>query len=155
MSRVERQGAILRLIREQAIATQNELADALRAAGYDVVQTTVSRDVADLGLVKVRSNGGLVYASPDTPLQSSNRMRDLRQALRRWATSIESSANLVVITTPNGFADPLAQSIDDASHPNVLGTIAGENTILVIAAEGVAGAALRDDFRNHVARGAA
>ncbi len=155
MSRVERQGTILRLIRDQQIATQNELAAALRIAGYDVVQTTVSRDVADLRLVKVRGDSGLVYASPDTPAQSSSRMRGVRLALRRWATSIESSANLVVITTPAGFADPLAQSIDEANYPPVLGTIAGENTVVVIAKEGFSGLALRDDFRNHLVRGAA
>ena len=155
MSRVERQGTILRLIREQEIATQNELAAALRIAGYDVVKTTVSRDVADLRLVKVRGDRGLVYASPDTPAQSSSRMRGVRLALRRWATSIESSANLVVITTPAGFADPLAQSIDEANYPPVLGTIAGENTVVVIAKEEFSGLALRDDFRNHLVRGAA
>ena len=151
MSRAERQGTILRLIREQDIATQNELAEALRAAGHDVVQTTVSRDVADLGLVKIRGENGLAYAHPGTPAQPRGQMRDLRLALRRWALSIESSANLVVITTPNGFADPLAQSIDDADRPRILGTIAGENTILVIAAEHVPGSVLRDELRSHVA----
>lgn len=148
MSRQERHGTIRRLIAEQSIATQNDLVEALRAAGHDVVQTTVSRDIADLGLVKIRDeNGQLAYAEVGAEERNGDRVYALRRAFRRWALSLESSGNLVVVTTPAGFADPLAQSIDESRHPLVLGTIAGENTILVIAREGVSGAALCEDLR--------
>ncbi len=154
MIRRERQGAILRLIRERAISTQSELAEALHEAGFDVVQTTVSRDVHELGLVKVRApSGRLVYALPGTP--DRDRLRELETALRRWARYIEASGNLVLVLTPPGYASALAQAIDEAEHPRVLGTVAGENTILVVAREGVTGAALRDELREHLLEGAA
>jgi transcriptional regulator of arginine metabolism len=153
-ARKERQGAILRLVRERPVSTQSELAEALHDAGYDVVQTTVSRDIAELGLVKVRApSGRLVYAPPGTP--SGDRYRELALALRRWAQSFEASGNLVIVLTPRGYATPLADAIDDAGHPDIIGTVAGENTILVVAREGVSGAAVRDELRTYLLEGAA
>jgi transcriptional regulator of arginine metabolism len=153
--RRERQGEILRLVREREISTQSELADALRDAGVEVVQTTISRDIAELGLVKVRARSGrLVYAVPGTALDR-DREGELRAALRRWALSFESSGNLVVVQTPNGYSNALSQVIDEAQHPHVAGTIAGENTILVVAREGTTGALLRDELRSHLMEGAA
>jgi transcriptional regulator of arginine metabolism len=154
MNRRERQGAILRLVRDQPISTQTELAEALRDAGYDVVQTTVSRDVAELGLVKVRApSGRLVYAPPGTG--DPARLRALMTAMRRYALSFEAAGNLVVVTTLSGFASALAQEIDDAGHPHVAGTIAGDNTIFVAARDGVSAARLRDELRDHLMEGAA
>lgn len=151
MNRRDRQGTILRLVREQSLATQSELAAALHAAGHDVVQTTVSRDIRELGLVKVRrSDGRLVYASPEEA-----RPRQLVPSFRRLALAIESSANLVVVTTPSGFASALAEELDRAGHPLVLGTIAGDNTIMIAAREGVSGAELRDELRAYLREGAA
>lgn len=149
MSRADRHGAILRLIKTQQLGTQQDLATALREAGHEVVQTTVSRDIGELGLVKIRNTEGrLVYASPEQANGSSERaLQDLRGSLRRWALAIESSGNLVVISVPNGYAPPLAESIDTVEHPLVLGTLAGENTVLVIAREGVPGARVRDELR--------
>ncbi len=151
MNRRDRQGAILRLVREQPISTQAELAAALHAAGHDVVQTTVSRDIRELGLVKVRDRAGrLVYAPP-----GATRPPALAAGLRRIALSIESSGNLVLVTTPSGFASALAEEIDRAAHPLVLGTVAGDNTIIVVAREGVSGAELRDNLRAYLREGAA
>ncbi|HSK16319.1 MAG TPA: hypothetical protein VK915_09120 [Gaiellaceae bacterium] len=152
--KARRQAAILRLVSEQEIATQGELVEALREAGHEVVQTTVSRDVHELGLAKVRgASGRLVYAPPG--VQDPDRMLGLRAALRRWALTIESSANIVVVLTPRGYAVPLADAIDDSAHPRVLATVAGENTIIVVAREGVPGAALTDELRAHLMEGAA
>jgi transcriptional regulator of arginine metabolism len=151
VNRRDRQGAILRLVREQQLATQAELAAALHDAGHDVVQTTVSRDIRELGLVKVRGEGGgLVYAAPDDA-----RPRELAPSFRRTALSIDSSANLVLVTTQSGFASALAEEIDRAGHPLVLGTIAGDNTIIIVAREGVSGAELRDELRAYLLEGAA
>ena len=150
MSRADRHGAILRLVKTDDIATQGELAEALLGAGHDVVQTTVSRDVSELGLAKIRNaEGRLIYAPPERANGSSERaLQELRGALRRWALSIESSANIVVISVPNGYAPPLAESIDSVEHPLVLGTLAGETTVLLVAREGVPGARLRDELRS-------
>jgi transcriptional regulator of arginine metabolism len=153
-ARRERQGAILRLIGERELTTQVELADALREQGYDAVQTTVSRDIQELGLRKVRgSHGRLVYAPPG--VADSDTVRELTQILRRTALSVEANDTLVVIQTPRGLAAALADAIDDSSHPLVLGTIAGENTIFVAPRAGVSGARLRDELRMHLLEGAA
>jgi transcriptional regulator of arginine metabolism len=153
-ARRERQGAILRLIEERELATQSELAQALHDEGYEAVQTTVSRDIQELGLRKVRGPGGrLVYAPPGA--SDADRMRDLSLFLRRTALSVEANDTLVVVTTPRGLAVPLADAIDDSRHPLVLGTIAGENTIFVAPRAGITGAALRDDLRTHLLEGAA
>jgi transcriptional regulator of arginine metabolism len=139
MNRAERHAAIQRLIHERPISTQIELVDALRSAGHDVVQTTVSRDIHELGLQKVRHESGrLVYAFPE----DSGYSEDLSEALVRWALTIEPSGNLVVVTTPYGYSSALAQAIDVARHPHVAGTIAGENTVLLISREPLTGAEL-------------
>ncbi|MCC6221971.1 MAG: arginine repressor [Thermoleophilia bacterium] len=150
--RRQRQGAILRLVRERPIATQAELADALHEAGFGAVQTTVSRDIAELGLVKVRSaSGRLVYAPAGTA--NGDRLRELEVALRRWALGLEASGNLVVVSTPAGYASPLAQALDESAHPHIAGTLAGENTVLVVAREGVLGADLAGQLRHHLEAG--
>jgi transcriptional regulator of arginine metabolism len=144
MNRAERHAAIQRLIRERPISTQTELADALRSEGHDVVQTTVSRDIHDLGLQKIRHESGrLVYAFPE----DSAFNEDVTEALTRWALTVEPSGNLVVVTTPYGYAQALAQAIDVAHHPHVVGTIAGENTVLLISREPVTGAELAEEIR--------
>ena len=144
MNRAERHAAIQRLIREQPISTQTELAEALRAQGHEVVQTTVSRDVHELGLVKVRKDGRLVYAFPE---DANGFDQDVADALARWALSAEPTGNLVVVLTPYGYAQALAQAIDVAHHPQIAGTIAGENTVLLIAREPTTGAQLAQEVQ--------
>jgi transcriptional regulator of arginine metabolism len=154
MNRHARQQAILQLVREQELSTQTQVADALHAAGFEAVQTTVSRDIAELGLVKVRAESGkLVYAPPGTA--DPDRLARMVAELRRDALVIESSGNIVLITTPAGFAAPLAQVIDEAAHPRILGTIAGDNTIMLLAREGISGTNLRDELRGLLLEGAA
>jgi transcriptional regulator of arginine metabolism len=152
MNRNERHAAILRLVREQPISTQAELADALRREGHEVVQTTVSRDVHELGLIKVRDAGGrLVYAFAEDGGYSE----ELSDALSRWTLTVEPSGTLVVLTTPYGYASALAQAIDVARHPHVAGTIAGENTVLLVSREPVTGAELAEEIRSRRLKGAA
>jgi transcriptional regulator of arginine metabolism len=152
MNRNERHAAILRLVHEQPLSTQTELADALRREGYEVVQTTVSRDIHELGLIKVRhASGRLVYAFPEDGAYSE----ELSEALTRWALTVEASGNLVVMTTPYGYAGALAQAVDVARHPHIAGTIAGENTVLLVSREPVTGAELADELRSQRLKGAA
>jgi transcriptional regulator of arginine metabolism len=152
VNRNERHAVILRLVREQPLSTQTELADALRREGHEVVQTTVSRDIHELGLIKVRGAGGrLVYAFPEDGGYSE----ELSGAFTRWALTVEPSGNLVVVTTPYGYASALAQAIDVARHPHVAGTIAGENTVLLVSREPVTGAELADELRALRLQGAA
>ena len=153
--RRERQGAILRLIRERQISTQAELAAALHDAGHEVVQTTVSRDIAELGLVKVRA------AERPARLRAAGRRR-LRPtagagAARCGAGRCRSrrATSLVVVFTPRGFSAALAEAIDESKHPHVLATVAGDNTILVVPATGVQAGALREELSRHLLEGAA
>ncbi|HEU5207047.1 MAG TPA: hypothetical protein VFT94_05490 [Gaiellaceae bacterium] len=154
MNRRERQSAILELVRERALSTQAEVASALRETGYDVVQTTVSRDIAELGLVKVRApSGRLVYAPPGGT--DTDRLRALGSAMRRYAITVEAAGQLVIVTTPSGYANALAQAMDEAAHPSVAGTLAGDNTIFVATRDGVSARALQDELARHLLQGAA
>ena len=146
MNRHERHAAILRLVHKRPISTQSELVEALRSEGHEVVQTTVSRDVHELGLIKVRDpNGRLVYAYPE----ESGFAEEVSDALTRWALTVEPSGNLVIVTTPYGYASALAQAIDVARHPHIAGTIAGENTVLVVSREPVMGVQLADELQQY------
>jgi transcriptional regulator of arginine metabolism len=148
-TKFDRQGAILRLVQEHPVSTQEELAEALRQTGLEAVQATISRDIAQLGLVKVRDQAGrLVYALPGA--SDLDRLSELTSALRRWAMSLDASGNLLVIHTPPGHANALAQAIDQARLPDVLGTIAGDDTITVIARESLQGAAIERELRHHL-----
>ena len=153
MNRSERHAAILRRVRDQPLSTQSDLAEALRAEGHEVVQTTISRDIHELGLVKVRHESGrLVYAHPD---DSAGYSEELSDALSRWALTLEASGNLVVVLTPYGYASALAQAIDVARHPHIAGTIAGENTVLLVSREPTTGAELCDELHAMRLKGAA
>ena len=144
MNRQQRHAAILRILREHSVSTQTELAEALHAAGHDVVQTTVSRDIHELGLTKVRNGDGkLHYALPE---DSTAFDQDVTDALARWALTVEGSGNLVVVTTPYGYAQALAQALDVAHHPHIAGTIAGENTVLLVSREPVTGKQLAEEI---------
>ena len=148
-TKLERQAAILRLVEERHLSTQADLADALRAEGIDTVQATVSRDVARLGLVKVRNGDGrLIYAQPGAA--DLRRLEQLATALRNWAGTMIPTGNLLVIHTPRGFAAALADAVDDASLPDVAGTIAGDNTIFVAVREGSSSAELASDFTHYL-----
>ena len=149
MNKFDRQGAILRLVQERPLATQAEVAEALREAGIEAVQTTVSRDIAQLGLVKVRAaDGRLVYALPGAA--DLDRLSELTTALRRWTSSMTAANGLVVIKTPRGYATPLADAIDASGFGDVAGTVAGENTIFVAPRDGVPGAELEELLRHHL-----
>jgi transcriptional regulator of arginine metabolism len=149
MNRTARQQAILRIIRDGAISTQAELVAALRDEGFDVVQTTVSRDVAELELVKVRApSGRLVYADPGAG--DVDRLKAIAAAMRRYATGVETAGPLVVISTPSGYASALAQAIDEGRHPAIAGTIAGDNTIFVAPRAATTARSLGRELAGHL-----
>jgi transcriptional regulator of arginine metabolism len=144
-TKFERQGTILRLVQQRQLSTQSEVADALREEGIDTVQATVSRDIAQLGLIKVRATDGrLVYALPGAA--DLRRLDELTSALRRWAGRMTPSGTLLVVQTPRGVAVPLADAIDAAGLPEIAGTIAGDNTLFVAAREPHTGAELAEQL---------
>lgn len=149
MQKYDRQGAILRLVQERALSTQGDVVEALREEGIDAVQATVSRDIHQLGLVKVRgADGRLIYALPGSG--DLDRLNDLTAALRRLAMSIEPAGPLVVLKTPAGYATPLADAIDAAVLGDIAGTVAGENTIFVAPREGISGKDIAELLRHHL-----
>jgi transcriptional regulator of arginine metabolism len=148
-TKFERQGTILRLVQKQPLSTQAEVADALRTLGIDAVQATVSRDIAQLGLVKVRNEEGrLVYAHPGAA--DLRRLDELTAALRRWMGETVHSGTILVVKTPRGFAAALADAIDEAQLPEVAGTVAGDNTVFVAARDGLFAADLERELRSRL-----
>jgi transcriptional regulator of arginine metabolism len=148
-TKFERQGMILRLVQRQALSTQAEVADALHAQGVDAVQATVSRDIAQLGLVKVRNTEGrLVYALPGAA--DLRRLDELSAALRSYLGETAPSGTTLVIRTPRGFAAALADAIDDAALVEIAGTIAGDNTVFVAARDGYTAAEVDALLRSHL-----
>ena len=149
MNKFERQGAILRLVREQELSTQADLARALSEQGLEAVQATISRDIAQLGLVKVRGpQGRLVYSLPGAA--DLDRLSELTSALRRLVDGLEPTGNLVVIRTAPGNANALGRAFDDADLPEVAGCVAGDDTIFVAAREGTTGSELAQGLRHHL-----
>lgn len=154
-TKTARQAAVARAVTGSPVRSQTQLADLLAEDGFEVTQATLSRDLDELGAVKVRHrDGGLVYAVPgegghSAPVAALE--ADTRDALlgRRCAdlmVSAEASANLVVLRTPPGGAQLLASAIDHSSlrspRGEVLGTIAGDDTVLVVVRDPVGGSAV-------------
>ena len=146
---------IIDLVTHQEIRSQGELAERLAALGVHVTQATLSRDLVELGAVKVRSRSGpLVYAvpaeggdrTPVAPRETAAAAQRLGRLCADLLVSAESSANLVVLRTPPGAAQFLASAFDKAELPDVLGTIAGDDTVLVIGRDTESGAALAAQF---------
>lgn len=122
---------IREIIRQKPIETQEELAEELKKLGVNVTQATVSRDIKELGLIKVlKDNGRYCYAEPHKSAVVSDKL------LRMYKDSIigiNSSENLIVIKTLSGAASAAAEAIDGLNWSEIIGTIAGDNTILVVA----------------------
>ena len=136
-SKAARRQRILELISSGAIRSQVELTDLLIAEGFLVTQATVSRDLDDLGATKVRNSSGiLVYSISQNPLQAEDPLSRVARMAQDLLLSAEPSGNLVVLRTPPGGAQLLASALDRAISvgvlPNLLGTVAGDDTVLVI-----------------------
>lgn len=151
-TKTARQQYIVEVLSRREIRSQSELSQQLAAVGIAVTQTTLSRDLDDLGAVRVRGlDGALVYALPgeggdrtpravpDAPLQAGTR---LAKVCGELLVSAVTSANLVVLRTPPGAAQFFASALDHAELDAVIGTIAGDDTVLVIAADPEGGAAV-------------
>jgi transcriptional regulator of arginine metabolism len=140
-----RRRAIADLIRANALASQEELAERLAALGYGVTQATISRDLEQIGAVKVRREGQLSYALPQ---QRVGATPSLESVLSQWAGSIEVAMNLVVIKTPPGSAHLIGVALDQADMPAIVGTICGDDTIFVACRTGADAQALASGFRS-------
>ena len=142
-TKVQRQQAIARLIGKHPVTSQPELLDLLAAEGLAATQATVSRDLDDLGAVKVRVPGGdTVYAIPEFEPARYAPEDHLRRVMGEWVAEVRSSANLVVLRTPPGCAHVVASALDRSSVVGLMGTVAGDDTLLCVADDHLGGSAL-------------
>ncbi len=125
MKKTFRQGQILNLIRSQTIRTQDELAGALKKMGIDVTQVTLSRDIRDLGLMK----GPQGYREPAAETGGASEVGTFQWTLAEFVRDVKTAQNLVVIFTTPGHAQTVAVALDHEGWPEIVGTIAGDDTV--------------------------
>jgi transcriptional regulator of arginine metabolism len=128
-SKEHRQRAVAELIRTNPVSSQEELADRLLTMGYTVTQATISRDLDQIGAVKVRRGGRLCYSLPDQVRDSAAPSLDM--ILHQWLRTIDVAMNTVVLKTPPGSAHLIGVALDQSQHPQIVGTICGDDTIFV------------------------
>jgi len=129
-SRIERLDAIRKLVQEKRIGTQEELVKELRKQGFEATQATASRDIMELRLQKIRTAEGSMYTLPQTgPIEEINH---LQRMLKDFVNGIIRTGNLIVLRTSPGTAQGVASAVDNVRWEEVLGTIAGDDTILLV-----------------------
>jgi len=149
LSKNQRHHRIEQILEQSAVTSQAQLVELLAKAGVPATQATVSRDLEEIGAVKVRTAGGeAVYAVPEHPKDRIAPEGHLRRVLGEWVVEVGFSANLVVVRTPPGSAHVVASALDRASLDGIVGTVAGDDTILVVAAEKTGGSGLARRLRN-------
>ena len=123
--------AVADLIRSQALGSQEEVATRLAGLGFEVTQATVSRDLEQLGALKVRRDGQVSYALPEQLPTGGATPSRLASVLRDWVRSIDVAATIVVMRTPPGTAHLVGVALDESDLPEVVGTICGDDTIFI------------------------
>jgi transcriptional regulator of arginine metabolism len=148
MSKTSRQHQIVRLLADVAVSSQGQLVELLDGAGVEATQATVSRDLEDIGAIKVRVPGGeLVYALPEHSNDQVAPPDHLRRVLSDWVAEVKHSHNLVVVRTPPGSAHVVASALDRSGLNGVLGTVAGDDSIMIVTTEEVPGKDLAETIR--------
>lgn len=148
LAKPQRQHRIARLLAEHAVTSQARLVELLATEGIAATQATVSRDLEDLGAIKVRVGGGeTVYAIPELPSEQRTPHDHLRRVFSDWVVEVAHSANLVVLRTPPGSAHVVGSALDRSGLPGVLGTVAGDDTLIVVVAEDIGGASMAAQLR--------
>ncbi|HTY73230.1 MAG TPA: arginine repressor [Actinomycetes bacterium] len=149
-TKAARHQRIIEVLGRHRVRSQADLAEALAVDGFSVTQATLSRDLDELGAVKVRDgDGGLVYVVPEEPGLAGGPTVEAERLRRRFEellVSVDASANLVVLRTPPGGAMLLASAIDHSLLPGVIGTVAGDDTILLVTDETTGGARVAADI---------
>lgn len=146
LGKPQRQHRLAKLLEEQAVSSQGQIVELFAAEGIVATQATVSRDLEELGAVKVRIPGGtMAYAVPEVTKDRMVGADDhLRRVMGEFVVDVSHSANLVVMRTPPGSAHVVASALDRAGIPDVLGTVAGDDTMIIVCAEGTEGAEVAD-----------
>ena len=147
-SKVQRQQTIARIIAEHDVTSQPLLLELLEQEGIDATQATVSRDLEDLGAVKVRvRKGETAYAIPDFAPDRIAPQDQLRRVLSEWVAEVEYSSPMVVVRTPPGCAHVVASALDRSRLKGIIGTVAGDDTLLCVADANYGAKRLASDLR--------
>lgn len=146
--RARRQRLIADLLRSRAVASQEALLAALREEGLATTQATISRDLDQLGAIKLRRDGITSYALPDEVSVANAPERRLRAILAEWVRSVESVGQLVIVRTPPGSAHLVGVALDQARLPEIAGTICGDDTIFIAVRSADEGIALAERLRS-------
>ena len=140
LAKTQRQHRVARLLESHVVTSQTQLVELLAADGVVATQATVSRDLEELGAIKVRMAGAEpVYAVPEFEDRVATE-EHLKRVFGDWVVDVAHSGNLVVVRTPPGSAHVVASAVDRAGLSEIIGTVAGDDTILVVAAERAGGA---------------
>lgn len=149
LSKTQRQHRVIQILEQNSVSSQGQLVQLLAEVGVEATQATASRDLEEIGAVKVRAAGGeSIYAVPELPKDRVAPEEHLRRVLGDWVVEVAASANLVVVRTPPGSAHVVASALDRAALSEIVGTVVGDDTILVVAAERVGGAKLARRLSN-------
>jgi transcriptional regulator of arginine metabolism len=147
LAKQQRQHRIAALLESETVTSQQQLVDMLAESGVVATQATVSRDLEDMGAVKIRVRGGeTAYALPELPTQRVAPGDHLRRVLSEWLVEVAVSGQVVVLRTPPGSAHVVGSAIDRAGLPDVLGSVAGDDTLMVIASEKAGGKKVANMF---------
>ena len=147
-SKQQRQQLISRLIAQENISSQPHLQELLKEQGIEATQATISRDLEELGAIKIRVAGGdTVYAIAEYAPARIAPSEQLRRVMAEWVAEVTSSGNLGVVRTPPGCAHVVASALDRSGFVGLLGTVAGDDTILCVATEDVGGPGLAEQLR--------
>lgn len=148
LAKHQRQHLVAKLLATHAVTSQEQLVSLLGDEGVAATQATASRDLDDLGAIKVRGIGGdAIYAIPELPKDQRAPDDHLRRILGDWVVEVAHSANIVVLRTPPGTANVVGAALDRSGLPEVIGTVAGDDTIVVVVADGLDGATVADHLR--------
>ncbi|MFN8036062.1 MAG: arginine repressor [Acidimicrobiia bacterium] len=147
LGKPQRQHRIARMLEEQPVSSQAQLVELLAGDGVVATQATVSRDLEELGAVKVRIPGGtMAYAVPEHAKERAAPEDHLRRVMGEFVVEVAYSGNLVVLRTPPGSAHVVASALDRSGFPDVLGTVAGDDTLLLVCAEHAPGRRVADEL---------
>jgi len=144
----QRQSLILKLIEDESIETQKELSDRLKAAGYDVTQATVSRDIKELRIVKVLDHDDKYRYATAAPEGANDFTSRFRNIFRESVVNVDFAGHMVVIKTLTGVANAAAVAIDAMSIPHIVGSLAGDDTIFLVMREEKHASELCEDIKN-------
>ena len=148
-TKAQRQQAIARIIAAQTVSSQPQLQKLLAKNGIEATQATVSRDLEELGAVKVRVAGGESrYAIPEYEPERIAPTDQLRRVLNEWVAEVTHSGPMVVVRTPPGCAHVVASALDRSAMEGLIGTVAGDDTLLCVAAESTGGKKLAEKIRD-------